>query len=116
MKLINDLIQLTPKEFECLTNMFDRLKGHGWKPSADEVELILTKNKDSRRFTNKEINIFMEWRRPKGTPRASPCYMRILNAYFKLRICKTCNRSGHDVDDNVCPVCHGSGRDPEFPM
>jgi len=117
MRLINNntLMQLSPKEYNCLLDMFERLKKYPqWEPTKREVEKILQQTRQTRQFTYEQLEKYMEWRRPKGTPMASPCYWRFLQNYFKLSQCPKCHGKGGSEPEGICKICHGSGFSPEY--
>lgn len=115
VRIVGRMLYLTSKEYLCFTDMFDRLKKYSYPPLAEKVERILKAHVKNRLFSNEELEVLMKWRRPKGTPFATPCYLRFLNSYFKVRHCPKCRGSGH-IGQDFCEVCKGKGRNPQFPI
>jgi len=112
VRAIEGALVLTPKEVECLTEMYNRLNQLFPNQYRNvEVETVLEKLAKDRTITLQQLKVFLKWRRPKGAVACNPCYARFLERYFRLRGCKACESTGHDEKMQVCKSCHGSGFD-----
>ena len=117
MKIVNNRLKLTAKELSTLQEIYTRYKArreHEFLPTFEKVEAIMEKDRQDRIFTLLELETFMHWRRPKGTPYADKDYFRFLNAFFRLLKCPVCKGKGGWDDTGVCTTCHGSGHTEEF--
>ena len=112
VRVIEGALVLTPKEVECLTEMYNRLNQlFPGQHRNVEVETVLEKLAKDRTITLQQLKVFTKWRGPKGAVACNPCYMQFLERYHRLRGCKACGSAGHDEKMQVCKSCHGSGFD-----
>ena len=113
VKITKGLISFTKKEVEYLVGHYNDLRKYTYKSQIPKMDYIVEHLKSHGSLSPKEWNEYMMWRQPKGTPVGS-FYMVILDRFFKLRTCESCNGTGHDPKMNVCHMCHGSGANPKI--
>jgi hypothetical protein len=109
LQFIEGYIIFSLKEAEALCQMWERLKQNTWKDYVKPMTEIVAQLRKDRTISGERWLLYMNWRKTKGTVYASPVYQRIIFYYFKKMTCPNCRGKGHEINMDVCHLCHGSG-------